>query len=175
MYNSTWRDEESSEKMETESEEKKENDKEKEKEEEDEVEEDEYFIKWKGYSYIHCVWLFRDEIFDPRFDQKTRRYYSKLVGSPDPDAEGFFNPDFVVVDRVLDVIEGTDPETNETNEHRDFAIAEAIFITWFTIEYWVRFIASPKKWHFIKEGMNVIDLLGIVPYFVSLALSNMKR
>ena len=62
MYNSTWRDEESSEKMETESEEKKENDKEKEKEEEDEVEEDEYFIKWKGYSYIHCVWLFRDEI-----------------------------------------------------------------------------------------------------------------
>ena len=68
----------------------------------------------------------------------------------------------------------TDPETNETNEHRDFAIAEAIFITWFTIEYWVRFIASPKKWHFIKEGMNVIDLLGIVPYFVSLVLSNMK-
>ena len=68
----------------------------------------------------------------------------------------------------------TDPETNETNEHRDFAIAEAIFITWFTIEYWVRFIASPKKWQFIKEGMNVIDLLGIVPYFVSLVLSNMK-
>ena len=72
------------------------------------------------------------------------------------------------------IFQVTDPETNETNEHRDFAIAEAIFITWFTIEYWVRFIASPKKWHFIKEGMNVIDLLGIVPYFVSLALSNMK-
>ena len=33
----------------------------------------------------------------------------------------------------------TDPETNETNEHRDFAIAEAIFITWFTIEYCVRY------------------------------------
>ena len=36
--------------------------------------------------------------------------------------------------------EVTDPETNETNEHRDFAIAEAIFITWFTIEYCVRYI-----------------------------------
>ena len=68
----------------------------------------------------------------------------------------------------------TDPETNETNEHRDFAIAEAIFITWFTIEYCIRFVASPFKWTFIKEGMNVIDLLGIVPYFISLGLSNMK-
>ena len=38
----------------------------------------------------------------------------------------------------------------------------------------LRFIASPQKWRFIKEGMNVIDLLGIVPYFVSLGLSNMK-
>ena len=37
-----------------------------------------------------------------------------------------------------------------------------------------RFIASPHKWRFIKEGMNVIDLLGIVPYFISLGLSNMK-
>ena len=83
----------------------------------------------------------------------------------------------------------TDPETNETNEHRDFAIAEAIFITWFTIEYCVRycifflsstlisllrhillhrFVASPFKWDFIKESMNVIDLLGIVPYYISL-------
>jgi len=68
----------------------------------------------------------------------------------------------------------TDPETNETNEHRDFAIAEAIFITWFTIEYVIRFVASPFKWDFIKESMNVIDLLGIVPYYISLSLSNMK-
>ena len=63
------------------------------------------------------MWLFRDEIFDPRFDQKSRRYYSKLVGSPDPDAEDFFNPDFVVVDRVLDVIEGADPESGDPTRH----------------------------------------------------------
>ena len=75
---------------------------------------------------------------------------------------------------TLWIFQVTDPETNETNEHRDFAIAEAIFISWFTIEYLVRGIASPKKWEFLREGMNVIDLLGIVPYFVSLALSNMK-
>ena len=87
------------------------------KEDEFETEEDEFFIKWKGYSYIHCVWLFRDEIFDPRFDQKSRRYYSKLNGMPDPDAEDFFNPDFVIVDRVLDMISSNDPETQEPTRH----------------------------------------------------------
>ena len=63
-------------------------------------EEEEYFIKWKGYSYIHCVWLFRDEIFDPRFDQKLRRYHAKLgtsLNTPDPDNEDIFNPEFVII------------------------------------------------------------------------------
>jgi hypothetical protein len=61
-------------------------------------EEEEFFIKWKGYSYIHCVWLFRDEIFDPRYDQKLRRYYSKLGNSmTDPDNEDIFNPEFVII------------------------------------------------------------------------------
>ena len=77
-------------------------------------EEEEYFIKWKGYSYIHCVWLFRDEIFDPRFDQKVRRYHAKLgtqMNAPDPDNEDIFNPEFVIIDRVLDMVEGTDPDS----------------------------------------------------------------
>lgn len=77
-------------------------------------EEEEYFIKWKGYSYIHCVWLFRDEIFDPRFDQKVRRYHAKLgtqMNAPDPDNEDIFNPEFVIIDRVLDMVEGSDPDS----------------------------------------------------------------
>lgn len=85
-------------------------------EEAEEEEEEEFFIKWKGYSYIHGVWLFKDEIFDPRFDQKMRRYFSKLgsTNAPDPDNEDLFNPDFVVVDRVLDVVEGHDESGKET-------------------------------------------------------------
>jgi hypothetical protein len=31
-------------------------------------------------------------------------------------------------------------------EHFFFAVAEAIFVGWFTIEYVLRFIASPQKW-----------------------------
>jgi len=52
-----------------------------------------------------------------------------------------------------------------------FEIAEAVFVGWFTFEYVIRFIAAPHKLRFIKGGMNIIDLLGILPYFASLCLS----
>ena len=35
----------------------------------------------------------------------------------------------------------------------------------------VRFIAAPNKSRFVKGGMNVVDLFGILPYFTSLILS----
>ena len=69
-----------------------------------------------------------------------------------------------------------------------FEIAEAVFVGWFTFEYVIRFIAAPHKlrlihslqillgltpkiFRFLKAGMNVVDLLGILPYFASLVLS----
>ena len=58
----------------------------------------------------------------------------------------------------------TDPETNETNEHRDFAIAEAIFITWFTIEYCVRY----TRWLFSETDLHPHHQVRGVPVQVGL-------
>ena len=44
-------------------------------------------------------------------------------------------------------------------ENPQLSNLELICIIWFTFEYVLRFIGAPKKWAFIKNGMNIIDVL----------------
>lgn len=76
---------------------------------------EEYFVKYRNFSYLHCEWRTEDELFkgDKRVGNKIKRFLQKqqqqlnIFESLDEEP---FNPDFVEVDRVLDVSEHTDDD-----------------------------------------------------------------
>jgi hypothetical protein len=53
-----------------------------------------------------------------------------------------------------------------------FFLVELGCITWFTIEFFLRFISSPSKAMFCKSFLNIIDFVAIAPFFVNLIWSD---
>ena len=57
-------------------------------------------------------------------------------------------------------------------EFAAFVIIEAIYMAYFTVEFIIRFATCPSKTNFFKCSMNWIDLLAIIPYFVTVTLNS---
>ncbi|KAI1285481.1 Chromodomain-helicase-DNA-binding protein 7 [Halotydeus destructor] len=71
------------------------------------IEVDEFYVKYKNLSYLHCDWRTEEELErgDKRVAQKIKRFRQK---KDQPNALDFlddelFNPDYCEVDRILDV------------------------------------------------------------------------
>ncbi|XP_078123446.1 potassium voltage-gated channel subfamily A member 1 [Sander vitreus] len=62
----------------------------------------------------------------------------------------------------------TQPDHGFTPFNDPFFLVETVCIIWFSFEIIVRFFASPSKSDFFKNIMNSIDIVSILPYFITL-------
>uniref|UniRef100_A0A1I7UEI0 KIX_2 domain-containing protein n=1 Tax=Caenorhabditis tropicalis TaxID=1561998 RepID=A0A1I7UEI0_9PELO len=96
------------------------------------VEVEQFLIKWKGRAYCHCEWKTFPELLeiDKRVEAKIKRFKAKkLVSYIDDDED--FNSDFVIVDRVVDMITEDDGQEFVLIKWKSLGYEE---VTWEPIE-----------------------------------------
>jgi len=74
----------------------------------------------------------------------------------------------------MSFVEETKEEGNDQEENYFFRVTEAIFVGWFTFEYLIRFLVAPKKFAFAITFLNMIDLVGILPFYISVVLNHLN-
>ncbi|XP_020861569.1 chromodomain-helicase-DNA-binding protein 7 isoform X2 [Phascolarctos cinereus] len=83
----------------------------KQKESGEEVEIEEFYVKYKNFSYLHCQWASIEDLDkDKRIQQKIKRFKAKQGQNKflSEIEDELFNPDYVEVDRILDFARSTD-------------------------------------------------------------------
>ena len=65
------------------------------------------------------------------------------------------------------------PDTEQGRYMREtWLVLNTICNTWFTLEYVLRLMAAPKKFLFVRSVINIIDLISILPFYITVALGD---
>ncbi|XP_033834727.1 potassium voltage-gated channel subfamily G member 3-like [Periophthalmus magnuspinnatus] len=77
---------------------------------------------------------------------------------------------FVLISMVM-LCASTLPDWSRDETMETHRLVESICIGWFTAECTLRFLVSQDKCEFVRRPLNVIDILAIAPYYVSVLVS----
>jgi len=101
----------------------------------------------------------------------TMSYFNASVDTAHLNETCCHDGNFTTADNNGSSTENALPAVRRQGDNYELSIVEAFCIAWFTLEYLLRFWASPKKWPFLKNALNVIDVLVIVPFYISIILT----
>ncbi|XP_013793223.1 potassium voltage-gated channel protein Shal-like [Limulus polyphemus] len=88
---------------------------------------------------------------------------------------------FIAVSVLANVVEtipcGKEPDTRERISCGDtyktaFFCLDTACVMIFTAEYMLRLYAAPSRCHFVRSVMSVIDVVAILPYYISLGMTH---
>ncbi|XP_030628706.1 potassium voltage-gated channel subfamily G member 3 isoform X2 [Chanos chanos] len=109
---------------------------------------------------------------DAKWLERMRRTFEEPTSSVAAQILASVSVIFVIVSMVI-LCASTLPDwkTAESNVVEEHRIIEAVCIGWFTAECIVRFIVSKDKCEFVRRPLNIIDLLAITPYYISVTMT----
>ena len=74
---------------------------------------------------------------------------------------------------TIQSLQDKDEDGNPT-DNKTLEFLEMLSVIWFTLEYFLRLIGSPKKWEFLKNSMNLLDIAAVLPFYVPLFITLMN-
>ncbi|XP_051506930.1 potassium voltage-gated channel subfamily G member 3-like isoform X1 [Myxocyprinus asiaticus] len=113
-----------------------------------------------------------DAKWDSKWLERMRRTFEEPTSSLAAQILASVSVIFVIVSMIM-LCASTLPDwkTAESNIVEENRIIEAVCIGWFTAECIVRFIVSRDKCEFVRRPLNIIDLLAITPYYISVTMT----
>lgn len=75
-----------------------------------------------------------------------------------------------VISTIVETIECKRGKTCAETYQKEFFIGEAICMSVFTLEYVLRLYAAEKRFTFIMNKMNILDLLAILPFYIHMSV-----
>uniref|UniRef100_A0A8C0QIQ9 Potassium voltage-gated channel subfamily C member 2 n=1 Tax=Chelonoidis abingdonii TaxID=106734 RepID=A0A8C0QIQ9_CHEAB len=80
-----------------------------------------------------------------------------------------------IINKTEHVINGTEVVLQyEIETDPALTYVEGVCVVWFTFEFLVRVVFSPDKFEFIKNLLNIIDFVAILPFYLEVGLSGLS-